>query len=138
MNQKTGEVLPLEKFFRYSLKRTDELVPTKNVSRAVLQYMSAFEKKAALDSIVPKIDVYAHSITPNGMTPRGLELDDSIKRFVKEWLNTKRGRVADTLLVTPGGPVDWAVRTLIGFTRMIDLGINVPVGLASEAAAALA
>lgn len=132
MNQKTGEVLPLEKFFKFSLRRTDQLVPTKNVAKAVLQYMSAFEKKVALDSIVPKIDVYAHAITPNGLTPRGLELDDSLKRFVKEWLNTKRGRVADTLIVTPGGPVDWAVRSLIGFTRLLDLGVNVPVGLASN------
>lgn len=132
MNEKTGEVLPLEKFFKFSMKRTGELVPTKNVSKAVLAYMQAFEKKAALDSIVPKIDIYAHSITPNGMTQRGLDLDDKIKRFVKEWLNTKRGRVVDVKFVTPGGPVDWAIRSLIAFTRMIDLGINVPVGLASN------
>lgn len=132
MNQKTGEVLPLEKFFRFSMKRTGNLTPTKNVSKAVLSYMQAFEKKVALDSIVPKIDIYAHSITPNGMTKRGLELDDSIKRFVKEWLNTKRGRVVDTRIVVPGGPVDWAIRSAIAFTRLLDLGINVPTGLASN------
>ena len=132
MNQKTGEVLPLEKFFKYAMRRSGEITPTKNVAKVFLEYMRAFEKKVALDSIVPKIDVYAHSITPNGMTKRGLELDDSVKRFVKEWLNTKRGRVADTLLVTPGGPVDWALRSLISFTRILDLGLNVPVGIASN------
>lgn len=132
LNQKTGEVLPLEKFFKYAMRRSGEITPTKNVAKAFLEYMRAFEKKVALDSIVPKIDVYAHSITPNGMTKRGLELDDSLKRFVKEWLNTKRGRVADTLLVTPGGPIDWAVRSLISFTRMLDLGLNIPVGIASN------
>lgn len=132
LNQKTGEVLPLEKFFRFALRRSGEITPTKNVSKAVLSYMSAFEKKVALDSIVPKIDVYASSITPSGMTKRGLELDDSVKRFVREWLNTKRGRVADTLFVTPGGAIDWSIRKLIAFVRILDLGLNIPVGISAN------
>jgi predicted ABC-type ATPase len=132
LNQKTGQVLPLEKFFRFALRRSGEVTPTKNVSKAVLSYMSAFEKKVALDSIVPKIDVYASSITPSGMTKRGLELDDSVKRFVREWLNTKRGRVADTLFVTPGGAIDWSIRKLIAFVRILDLGLNIPVGISAN------
>lgn len=131
MNQKTGEVLPLEKFFKFSMTRTGELVPTRNVARAVTAYFSAFEKKAALDTIVPKIDVYAHSLTPRGMTKRGLELDDSLKRFVKEWLNTKRGRVFEGH-VKPGGKFDWAIRTGVALTRLLDLGLNIPIGLASN------
>ena len=131
MNQKTGDVLPLEKFFKFSMTRTGELVPTRNVARAVTAYFSAFEKKAALDTIVPKIDVYAHSLTPRGMTKRGLELDDSLKRFVREWLNTKRGRVFEGH-VKPGGKVDWALRTGVAITRLLDLGLNIPIGLASN------
>ncbi len=131
MNNKTGEVLPLEKFFRFSLMRTGEKTPTKNVGKAVIAYMSAFEKKAALDSIVPKIDVYAHSLTPSGMTKRGLELDASLKSFVKSWLNSKRGRPTE-FIFKPGGKMDWAVRSGVAFTRILDLGLNVPVGLASN------
>lgn len=131
MNGDTGEVLPLEKFFKYSMKRTDELVPSRNVARAVTAYMSAFEKKAALDSIVPKIDVYAHSLTPNAITKRGLIMDNSLRRFVKEWLNTKRGRPIKAI-ATPGGKIDWVVRAGVAFTRLLDLGLSIPTGLASN------
>jgi len=131
MNQKTGEVLPLEKFFQFSMKRSGNLVPTKNVAQAVEKYFQTFEKKVALDSMIPKIDIYAHALTPTKMTPRGLEFDDSIKRFVKEWLNTKKGRVVNEI-VKPGGKLDWLIRSGISLTRILDLGLNIPVGLGSN------
>lgn len=129
LDQKTSEILPLEKFFQFSLRRTGELVPSQNVSRAVVSYFRAFEKKRALDSIVPKLDIYAHSLTPRKLTPKGLEFDDSLKRFVKEWMNTKKGRVTD--IVKPGGKIDWTLRTGVALTRILDLGFSIPIGLAS-------
>lgn len=132
LDQKTGEILPLEKFFQFSMSRSGALKPTQNVADAVLAYFGAFEKKKALDSLVPKIDIYAHSLTPRRMTPRGLEYDDSIKRFVKEWLNTKKGRPISTGLIKPGDPVDWALRTGVALTRILDLGLSIPLGVASN------
>jgi hypothetical protein len=132
LDQKTDEVLPLEKFFQFSMKRSDQLTPTQNVGKAFLSYVGAFEKKKALDSLVPKLDIYAHSLTPKKMTPRGLEFDDSLKRFVKEWINTKKGRVTDRALFKPGGSMDWGLRTGVALTRIIDLGLSVPVGIASN------
>lgn len=131
LDQKTGEILPLEKFFQFSMSRSGALKPTKNVADAVLAYFSAFEKKKALDSLVPKIDIYAHSLTPRRMTPRGLEYDDSLKRFVKEWLNTKKGRPIDTF-IKPGGKVDWTLRTGVALMRLLDLGLSVPLGVAAS------
>lgn len=132
LDQQTDTVLPLEKFFQFSMKRTGELVPSKNVAKAYLQYLSTFEKKRALDSIVPKLDIYVHSLTPSKLTPRGLEFDSSLKRFFKEWLNSKKGRATDRALVKPGGKVDWGLRTGVALTRLIDLGFSVPVGIASN------
>lgn len=131
LDQNTKEVLPLEKFFQYSLTRGDELIPSKNVARAVGNYFRAFEKKRMLDSIIPKIDIYAHVLTPSRMTPRGLEYDSSLKKFVKEWLNTKKGR-ATTLVVPSGTTMDLFMRGGVALTRVLDLALNIPVGIASH------
>lgn len=131
LDQSTKDVLPLEKFFQYSLTRGDELIPSKNVARAVGNYFRAFEKKRMLDSIIPKIDIYAHVLTPSKMTPRGLEYDGSLKKFVKEWLNTKKGR-ATTIVVPTGTTMDAFMRGGVALTRILDLALNIPVGIASH------
>src|SRR3990167_6251854 len=131
LDQKTGDILPLEKFFQFSMQRTGALKPTENVAREVLTYFRAFEKKKALDAIVPKLDIYAHSLTPKKLTPKGLQFDDRLKRFVKEWINTKKGRPVETL-VKPGGKLDWALRTGVSLTRILDLGLSIPIGLATS------
>jgi len=138
LNEKTGEVLPLEKFFQFSLKRTGELIPTKNVASAFLKYVSTFEKKKALDGLIPKLDIYVHSLTPKKLTPKGLEFDDSLKRFFKQWMNTKKGRPADLGFLKPGDKLDWAMRTGVAFTRILDLGLSLPVGIASNFGAQMA
>lgn len=128
----TGKILPLEKFFQFSMRRTGQVEPTKNVASAFLSYLKAFEKKAALDSIVPKLDIYAHSLTPKTMTPRGLEFDRSLKTFINEWINTKKGRTAKIVGVEQGGKIDLLLRAGKAFTSMLDLGLNIPVGIAAR------
>lgn len=128
----TGQVLPLEKFFQFSMRRTGGVEPTKNVADAFLSYLKAFEKKAALDSVIPKLDIYAHSLTPRTMTPRGLEFDRSLKTFVNEWLNTKKGRTAKIVGVEQGGKIDLLLRAGKAFTTILDLGLNIPVGIAAR------
>lgn len=128
----TGNILPLEKFFKFSMKRTGELKPTENVARAFLAYMNAFEKKVALDSLVPKLDIYTHSLTPKVKTPRGLEFDRSLKTFVNEFLNTKKGRVAKIVGIEQGGKIDIILRAGKAFTVLLDLGLNIPVGIAAR------
>lgn len=132
LDQATDQVLPLEKFFQYSMHRTGELVPSKNVAKAFTQYLSTFEKKKALDSIIPKLDIYVHSLTPKRLTPRGLEFDASLKKFFKEWMNSKKGRVTSNALIKPGGKMDFALRTGVALTRILDLGLSIPVGIASN------
>ena len=61
--------------------------------RRCFDLLQTFEKKKALDSIVPKLDIYVHSLTPKKLTARGLDFDGSLKTFVKEWVNTKKGRM---------------------------------------------
>lgn len=45
LDDDTGNILPLEKFFQFAMMRTDELVPTANITRAFLTYARTFEKK---------------------------------------------------------------------------------------------
>lgn len=127
----TGNILPLEKFFQFSMKRTGNLAPTKNVASAFLGYARAFEKKAALDAMVPKIDIYAHALTPRKTTPRGLEFDRSIQTFMRQWLNTKKGRTVN-VASSQGDKLNVMLRGVKAFTTLIDLGLNIPVGIASN------
>lgn len=132
LDSQTSEVLPLEKFFRFSMRRTGELEPTENVAKAFLAYVKSFEKKMALDAIVPKLDIYAFSLTPKKTTPRGLIFDRSLKRFLNEWMNTKKGRQTAFLGVQQGGKIDVMLRAGQMFTLMLDLGMNIPVGFAAK------
>ena len=125
LNEKTGEVLPLEKFFAFAQKRTGGLKPTQNVGRASKAYFMAFERKRALDAIVPELQAYSQSVTPTIKTPKGLDYDPSIKTFLKTYINNKRGRPA-TVLFNPGSPPDVIMRTITATTRLIDLGLSIP------------
>lgn len=132
MDGETGNILPLEKFFKYSMKRTGGLKPTNNVASAFLSYDKQFQKKLMLDSIVPKLDIYAHSITPKNKTPKGLEMDKTIRNFMTEWINTKKGRTTSRMALPQGSRSDIILRGLNGFLTIIDLGLNIPVGIASQ------
>lgn len=127
----TGEILPYRKFFRHTLHRSGELIPSKNFVKVILNYAKAFERKKALDEILLKFDLYAQALTPELKTPLGLEMDRSLKRFVKEYMNNKKGRWIDLGIVQQGSPPDVALRTIKTFTTLMDLGINIPVGVAS-------
>ena len=133
LDEDTGNILPLEKFFQYSLRRTGELAPTNNVTRAFLSYAQTFEKKVALDSLIPALDIYAQALTPETYTPRGLETDRSLKKFVYEYINNKKGRRITFAKIKQGGKIDTVITALRTFTSLLDLGFNLPVGIASMA-----
>lgn len=127
----TGNILPLEKFFQFSLRRTGALTPTQNVVKAFLAYSRTFEKKVTLDEAIPKLDIYAQSLTPQKLTSRGLELDRSLKKFVYQFVNNKKGRQIDLSFVKQGDKVDLSIRALRTFITLLDLGLSIPVGIAS-------
>ena len=130
LDDDTQNILPLEKFFQFAMRRTGELKPSKNVAQAFLAYSRAFLKKQALDRIVPELDIYTYSLTPRRLTPRGLEMDRTLKKFVNEWINTKKGRVTSFGgLIPQGGAIDIGLRGIKSFVTLLDLGLNIPVGL---------
>lgn len=92
LDDNTGNILPLEKFFQFQLHRNGGLDPTTNVTRAFMTYVRAFERKKMFDAIIPKLDIYTQSLTPTIYTPRGLEIDASLKKFVNKYINDKKGR----------------------------------------------
>lgn len=125
LDDDTGNILPLEKFFQFSLQRTDVMDPTRNVTKAFLTYMRTFEKKKMFDAIIPKLDIYAQSLTPTRYTPRGLEIDRSLKTFVNTWINNKKGRrISFNSTIRQGGPLDVGIRALRTFTTILDLGLS--------------
>ena len=130
LDSETGEILPLEKFFQFSLRRTGGIKPTKNVASAATTYFKTLEKKKALDALVPKMMIYVDSLTPPKLTPKGLEMDRSLKKFVTEWINNKKGR-RTKLIAKQGGKIDIALNTIRSFLYFKDLALSLPVGLAS-------
>lgn len=129
----TGNILPLEKFFQFSLKRTGGIKPTENVATAFLSYTRAFEKKRALDGLIPKLDIYTYSIEPKRATKTGLLMDRSLKRFLNDYLNNKKGRRFDFGgFLRQGGKADLALRSVRALTTILDLGLSLPGGIASN------
>ncbi len=125
LDDDTGKILPLEKFFQFSLQRTDTMDPTRNVTKAFLTYVNTFEKKKMFDAIIPKLDIYAQALTPTRYTPRGLEIDRSLKTFVNKWINNKKGRrISFDSTLRQGGPLDVGIRALRAFTTILDLGLS--------------
>jgi len=125
LDDDTGKILPLEKFFQFSLQRTDTMDPTRNVTKAFLTYVNTFEKKKMYDAIIPKLDIYAQALTPTRYTPRGLEIDRSLKTFVNKWINNKKGRrISFDSTLRQGGPLDVGIRALRAFTTILDLGLS--------------
>jgi len=125
LDDNTGNILPLEKFFQFSLRRSGEMVPTKNIVRAFTTYANTFEKKVALDGIIPAMSIYAQSLTPTVYTPRGLEIDQSIKKFVNKWINSKKGRkISYDSVVKQGGPLDLILSSTRMFVSVLKLGFS--------------
>lgn len=125
----TGKYLPYEKFFPFALPRTEQIDPTYNVTRALMTYVRLFEKKVALDSIVPKLAIYAQAVTPQKLTPRGVEMDKTVKEFIYKYINNKKGRHIEQLVGRQGGIVDTAMRALKTVISLLDLGFSLPVGI---------
>lgn len=123
LNEKTGDVVPMDKYFAYAQRRTGNLEPTKNLGRSVKAYFQAFERKRALDNVVPELQAYAQAVTPTKKTGEGLDFDPSLKTFLKQYINNKRGRPV-TAFLSPGSPPDVIVRGLVSFVRLRDLGLS--------------
>lgn len=130
LDQKTGEVLAMDKFIRFAMHRTGNIKPSENVVGAFLTYMKTFKKKQALDELVPVVDMYAQALAPKYRTKTGLAQDDKIIRFVKEWLNNKKGRRVSPFSAQ-GDKLDLGLRAIKTFTTLLDLGLSLPTGVAA-------
>lgn len=131
LDERTGEILPLNKFFKNTLFRSSDVPYSENSARAILDYIQRFERKKALDRIIPKFEAYAQVLTPKIYTKRGLEVNNSLQRFVKKYINTRKGRRQAIGIIHQGGVLDTLLRTTRTFVSIIDLGFNIPVQLSA-------
>ena len=128
----TGKILPKSKFFQYTLKRTGEGEVSQNLTQVFLQYSRLLERKKMLDKMVPELDIYTTSLTPKELTQRGLEMDRTMKEFVNNYLNNKRGRRFNYGgIVKQNGPADILLRAGNTMVSFLDLGLNFLAGSAS-------
>lgn len=133
LSGETEEILPFEKWFQFAMRRSGIIDPSKNVERAYIAYKHVFERKVALDSLIPKIMTYVYSLTPTKQTEKGLVMDRSIRKFVISWLNSKKGRKFDFGgFLKQGSKADSALLFLRSFTTLLDLGASIPIGIASN------
>lgn len=126
LNEQTSEILPLEKFFKYSMRRSGQLIPTKNLANAFLGYVKTFELKRGLDQYMPRMEAVARALTPTETTEGGIVKDTSLERFVKKWINTQKGRPVTIGPIQPGGVLDGLLRGGVAFTRFLDLALRFP------------
>lgn len=131
MNEQTAEILPLEKFFKYSMRRSGQLIPTKNLASAFLGYVKTFELKRGLDQYMPRMEAVARALTPSETTEGGIVKDKSLENFVKKWINTQKGRPITVGPIQPGGVLDGLLRGGVAFTRFLDLALRVPAQVMS-------
>lgn len=132
LDDDTGNILPLEKFFQFSMHRTGEMDPTYNVTRVITTYAKMLERKKAFDKIIPTLYIYTQALTPRVYTERGVTMDDSLMKFVKKWVNNKKGRkIGFDSIIKQGGKFDVGLTALRTYTTMLDLGANVITGSAS-------
>lgn len=131
LDGETGEILAFEKFFKYQLKRTGEITPTQNAVKSFLVYMKTYKSKQALDNVVVVLDTLAQAITPKGETETGLALHGDMMKFMKEWLNTKKGRHVK-LLATQGSRFERTLNAFKTFLSVKDLGLNIATGIISQ------
>ncbi len=125
LNTKTGTILPLEKWFKYAMHRSGNLIPTNNMATAYLGYEKTFGRKKTLDMYMPKIEAAARALAPTETTEHGLIMDDSLVEFVKEFINTQKGRpMAYGRVLQPGNGLDIALRLGVGFVRFKALAFN--------------
>jgi hypothetical protein len=130
IDHNTKNVISLQKFFKFALNRSGNLVPTKNVAKAFLEYMRTFERKRALDKIIPEIMTYVDVLADGAeLTKNGLK-DESLKSLITEYLNTKKG-IRSTIFAKPGGKLDFGLQTLKAFTVFHDMALNWTLQLAS-------
>lgn len=126
---KTGEVLAFEKWFKFSMPRTGNLVPTKNVAKASLAYASAYFNKKALDELIPEAVALAKvQEDVQGYTPKGLPKDPTVKTFIDQFLNDAKGRKID-FVTTQGDSLDNALRLGVAWTAFKYLGFRPVLGM---------
>lgn len=112
----TDEVIGLEKFFKYSLTREWNINPSKNLNKIIMSYFRTYYKKRALDKIIPKVVAYTY-----------LLWDSNTNKFVKQWLNNKKGRTLDGIY--QWGKIDIVASALRQAASILWLWWNIAVNV---------
>lgn len=131
LGSETNKTVAFEKWFQFSLPRSGNLVPSKNVARASLAYAHAYFKKRAVDSFVPEALAMAkvqEQVT--GYTKEGLAKNPRVMKFINEYLNDAKGRKID-YVTEQGSTIDNVLKIGIMVTAVKYLGFRPVLGIAN-------
>jgi len=130
LNGKTGDILPYEKFVGAKQFRSNTMKETLNVAQAMERYILQMENAFALDEMIPEVMAYTYAFSPKKETEYGVKMDTRLQDFVKEYINTKKGRPVK-LVFEPGGLFNTMITMSVKIARMMHLGINIPTQIVS-------
>lgn len=120
----TGQILAFDKFLPYMLKRSDKIVPSKNVSRIALTYFTATTRKELLDEFIPEAMLTLHGYKVlTGQTAKGLDMKPFLETFTKEYLNDAKGRKID-YITRQGSDWDTGLMAFTGWISFKYIGGN--------------
>lgn len=126
---KNGQALGLRTFFKQTLFRTEELIPSKNVVKSMEIYFDQFFDKVALDEMVPSVDTLTRALLTLDKTPDAKANNEKVLSFVKEYLNAKKGNAQ--WVFDKGGMVEAVVRTGMTLAALKFIALNIPLQIAS-------
>ena len=126
---KTKTILSKHKFFKQTLFRSDEMVPSQNIVGTTKVYMREFFKKVAYDEAIPSVDaiVTALSDVVEGEATSKTGKEAQLEVFTREWINLKKGKYSSALGIQQGGWLDLGLKTFLTLISFKYLAFNLKI-----------
>ena len=119
-----------KKFFKQTLFRAGDITPSKEVMRVADNYMRDFIEKRELDIAAPEAMTLVRSVLAleGDKSPDAIAARKSVERFVKDFLNNKKGvNMTFENWAPRGGLIDVGLRAASSFISFSRIALNLPL-----------
>lgn len=119
-----------KKFFKQTLFRAGDVTPSKEVMRVADNYMRDFIEKRELDIAAPEAMTLVRSVLAleGDKSPDAIAARKSVERFVKDFLNNKKGiNMTFENWAPRGGLIDVGLRAASSFISFSRIALNLPL-----------
>lgn len=128
-----GKALGFRKFFKSTLVRTGELIPTENMQQAALNYFELFYRKKALDEAIPTIETLEAAMRSQTLdvSEETQRMQTAMNTFITRYLNTKKGGSILEAVIPPGGVIDTGIRLFSNFISLKFIAFHIPLQISA-------